>query len=60
MRLHGRVDTPYLESDVLKGNLPGDPVERMPPVYLPPGYDDDPARRYPVIYVLRGTAAAVR
>ncbi len=54
MRLHGRVDTPYLESDVLKGNLPGDPVERMLPVYLPPGYDDDPARRYPVIYVLAG------
>jgi len=29
-------------------------VERMLPIYLPPGYDDDPKRRYPVIYVLAG------
>lgn len=54
MRLQGRVDTPYLESRILQGNLPGDPTERMLPVYLPPGYDDDPTRRYPVIYVLAG------
>lgn len=54
MRLAGRVDTPYLESLVLQGNLPGDPTERMLPVYLPPGYDDDTTRRYPVIYVLAG------
>jgi len=54
MRLAGRVDTPYLESKVLQGNLPGDPTERMLPVYLPPGYDDDPKRRYPVIWVLAG------
>ena len=53
-KLAGRVDTPYLESTVLQGNLPGDPVERMLPIYLPPGYDDDPKRRYPVIYVLAG------
>ncbi|MCL4248035.1 MAG: esterase [Anaerolineae bacterium] len=48
------MDTPYLESLVLQGNLPGDPTERMLPVYLPPGYDDDTTRRYPVIYVLAG------
>lgn len=54
MRLAGRVETPYLVSEVLQGNLPGDPVERMLPVYLPPGYDDAPTRRYPVIYVLAG------
>ena len=53
-KLAGRVDTPYLESKVLQGNLPGDPVERMLPVYLPPGYDENPHRRYPVIYVLAG------
>ncbi len=52
--LAGRVDTPWLESRVLQGNLPGDPTRRMLPVYLPPGYDDDPAWRYPVIYVLAG------
>jgi hypothetical protein len=54
MRLAGRVDTPYLVSQVLQNNLPGDPVERMLPVYLPPGYDDEPSRHYPVIYVLAG------
>ncbi len=54
MRLAGRVDTPYLKSQVLQGNLPGDPTERMLPVYLPPSYDENPKKRYPVIYVLAG------
>src|SRR5258708_22628417 len=54
MRLAGRVEMPYLDSQLLRGNLPGDPTERMLPVYLPPGYDDNPGRRYPVIYVLAG------
>lgn len=54
MRLAGRVDTPWLHSPLLEGNWPGDPVERMLPVYLPPGYDDDPNQRYPVIYALAG------
>ena len=54
MKLAGRVETPYLVSRILQGNLPGDPVERMLPVYLPPGYDENPTRRYPVIWVLSG------
>lgn len=54
MKLAGRVETPWLISKVLQDNLPGDPIERMLPVYLPPGYDDTPNRRYPVIYVLAG------
>ncbi len=53
MRLSGRVEMPYLDSRLLKGNLPGDPSERMVPVYLPPGYDEGD-RRYPSIYVLSG------
>jgi S-formylglutathione hydrolase FrmB len=53
-RLSGRVETPWLRSTLLEGNLPGDAVERMLPVYLPPGYDEDTSRRYPVIYVLAG------
>jgi enterochelin esterase family protein len=52
-RLHGRVETPWLESRVLQGNLPGDDTTRMLPVYLPPGYDSG-SQRYPVIYVLSG------
>ncbi len=54
MRLNGRVDTPYLQSQILQGNLPGDVTKRMLPVYLPPGYDDNTDKRYPVIYVLAG------
>lgn len=54
MRLAGRVETPYLQSKVLQGNLPGDDTERMLPVYLPPGYDDNPTKRYPVIWALAG------
>ena len=36
--MQGSVETPWFDSAVLKGNLPGDPTERMIPVYLPPGY----------------------
>ena len=53
MQLSGRVETPILPSTLLRDNLPGDPVDRELPVYLPPGYDDD-STRYPVIYALAG------
>jgi S-formylglutathione hydrolase FrmB len=49
-----RVEQPLLNSAILVGNRPGDPHVRPVPVYLPPGYDDDPARRYPVIVILTG------
>lgn len=42
------------ESDVLRRNPLGDPHVRRFPVYLPPGYDDEPERRYPVIFGLAG------
>lgn len=38
----------------LVGNLEGDSPERDVYVYLPPSYRTDPARRYPVVYVLHG------
>jgi S-formylglutathione hydrolase FrmB len=50
----GRVEWVRFESQVLKGNAPGDPHERTVPVYLPPSYDTDPARRFPSAYVLTG------
>ncbi|MFI6920544.1 hypothetical protein ACIBIZ_11385 [Nonomuraea spiralis] len=34
---------------MLRGNPLGDPVERPLLVYVPPGYDDEPGRRYPTI-----------
>jgi S-formylglutathione hydrolase FrmB len=38
----------------LRGNPLGDPHERPLWVYVPPGYDADPDRRYPAVYVLQG------
>jgi putative esterase len=43
-----------LESELLRGNPLGDPHVRPLWVYVPPGYDDEPDRRYPSIYVLQG------
>jgi len=50
----GRVEWISFASEVLRGNAAGDPHERTVPVYLPPSYDAEPARRYPVGYVLTG------
>jgi S-formylglutathione hydrolase FrmB len=38
----------------LEGNLEGDAVDRDAMVFLPPGYIQNPARRYPVVYALHG------
>jgi enterochelin esterase-like enzyme len=38
----------------LMGNLEGDAVDRDAIVFLPPGYDADKTRRYPVVYALHG------
>ncbi len=52
MGTSGRVDQTLFESHALRGNRLGDPHVRPLFVYLPPGYDDDPARRYPAILML--------
>ena len=38
----------------LEGNLEGDAVDRDVYVFLPPGYNKDKHRRYPVVYALHG------
>jgi putative esterase len=50
----GRFDEHVFSSDVLRGNALGDPAERPLWVYVPPGYDDEPERRYPSVYVIQG------
>jgi hypothetical protein len=50
----GRFDEHAFESEVLKDNPLGDPHVRPLWVYMPPGYDDVPDRRYPSIYVIQG------
>ncbi len=52
--LVGRLDRHVVAFESLRGNPLGDPHERPLNVYVPPGYDDDPDRRYPSVYVLQG------
>jgi putative esterase len=50
----GRLDEHVVESDLLRGNPLGDPHRRPLWVWVPPGYDDEPDRRYPSVYVIQG------
>lgn len=50
----GRLDEHWLDSQALTGNPLGDPHRRPLWVAVPPGYDDEPARRYPTIFILQG------
>ena len=50
----GRVEILDFESALLRGNPAGDPHVRRIPIYLPPSYDTNAARRYPVVLVLTG------
>ena len=52
--LHGRLEIVTLPAPSLRGNPLGDPHVRPTPVYLPPQYDREPSRRFPVIYNLHG------
>jgi hypothetical protein len=50
----GRLEEHVVESDALRDNPLGDPASRPVWVYVPPGYDAEPDRRYPSLYVLQG------
>jgi hypothetical protein len=52
--LAGRLDEHVIASELLRGNPLGDPHERPLRVYVPPGYDGEPGRRYPSVYVIQG------
>lgn len=58
--LAGQVHEHVFDSALLRGNPLGDPHERPLWVYTPPGYDDDPERRYPTVYMLIGFTGQVR
>ena len=45
IRIHGTA---------LEGNLEGDAVDRDVIVFLPPSYEQEKHRRYPVVYALHG------
>jgi hypothetical protein len=50
----GLLDEHTVDSRALRANPLGDPHERPLWVYVPPGYDHDPATRYPSVYVIQG------
>ena len=50
----GRIVEHTIDSAALAGNRLGDPASRPLWVYVPPGYDDEPDRRYASIYVIQG------
>lgn len=57
--LAGRLDEHRFASTVLRGNPLGDPSERPLWVYTPPGYGDEPDRRYPSVYVIQGYSGSL-
>ena len=52
--LKGKLERITVHGKSLEGNLEGDSADRDVFVYLPPSYDREPARRYPVVYTLHG------
>jgi S-formylglutathione hydrolase FrmB len=54
LALAGDVRIDFLDSPALYGNALGDPWIRPVGVYLPPGYDAEGSKRFPVLYVLHG------
>ncbi len=54
--LRGTLSVTTLESELLEGNILGDPSEREVLAYLPPSYDEG-KKRYPIVMVLPGFGA---
>jgi S-formylglutathione hydrolase FrmB len=50
----GRVETVTVHGKALEGNLSGEPADREVSIYLPPSYDREKSRRYPVVILLHG------
>ena len=53
----GRILVETLHSQALAGNRIGDTPDRKITIHLPPGYDSDAAKRYPVVYLLHGATS---
>lgn len=57
VRAQSRLVTTSLHARTLVGNAIGDASDRAITVYLPPSYDRDSTRRYPVAYLLHGATS---
>ena len=49
-----KVEHIKVHGTALEGNLEGNAVDRNVIVFLPPSYDKEKKRRYPVVYALHG------
>jgi S-formylglutathione hydrolase FrmB len=54
-----RLNWDKMHSAAIEGNLEGNSAERTVLVVTPPGYDENPGKRYPVVYFLHGYWAPV-
>lgn len=54
------VEIEHVDSELLRDNPLGDPHVRELPVVLPPGYETEADRRYPVVFVLAGYLGGAR
>jgi enterochelin esterase-like enzyme len=54
-----RINRVEVHSPPIEGNLEGNTPERKVLVVTPPGYDENPGKRYPVVYYLHGYWAPV-
>jgi len=52
--LKGMVRRIKVHSQLLEGNLSGDSADRYVSIYLPPSYQTNKTKRYPVVYFLHG------
>jgi S-formylglutathione hydrolase len=52
--LHGTYQRVKVHGKSLEGNLSKEPVDRDVSIYLPPSYQHEKSRRYPVVYLLHG------
>ena len=52
--LAGRIDEHVISSELLRDNPLRDSRDRPLLAYTPPGYDDEPDRAYPAVYVIQG------
>lgn len=50
----GAIERVKVHSKALEGNLDGDSSDRDVSIYLPPSYQTEKNRRYPVVYMLHG------
>jgi S-formylglutathione hydrolase len=50
----GKIEQITVHGTSLEGNLEGDSPDRAVSVYLPPAYQADQMRRFPVVYLLHG------